>query len=195
MDFAEKLKRAKLPERTVTLCLNGDLQAEFEQADAVLSGLVENPPDSLDTGTDAARERVEFITEQMREASQVFRFRALPPPDWDALLAEHPPRQGEDGEPVKDDAVGVNTATFYDAVIRTCCVDPVPTDEQWRYLLGDNPARAEELKAEGKPVEKGVLSSRQFGQLADAAWRVNRSAVDVPFSRAVSVLKSSTEQR
>jgi hypothetical protein len=66
--------------------------------------------------------------------------------------------------------------TFWDAIARACLIEPVIDDETWALMAG--PA--------------GKLTDRQIGQLADAAWAVNRGDVSVPFSHAVSQARRTT---
>ena len=68
---------------------------------------------------------------------------------------------------VPSDLIGVNADTFYEAIIRACVVDPQMSDEQWHALCA-------------------ALTDRQFDELAQAAWDLNRREVDIPFSRAAS---------
>jgi hypothetical protein len=169
-DFKTLLAAAKLPERTVDVCLRGDLTAEFEQAERRLEVEERNADVSLDGGGRVGElaERIEALRAQMREHTHTFRLRALPRPQFRALVGEHPPRE-DDGEIIAADRIlGVNAETFFDALIRACVVDPALDADDWRVLLDEK------------------LTDNQFDALAGAAWGVNRSDVDVPFSRAAS---------
>jgi hypothetical protein len=171
-DFKARLKAAKLPERTVSICLRGDLVAEFEELERQLAEAIRTPATSLEgDGSGPIAERMEELRRQMLEDTTPFRLRAMPKPRWRAFVGEHPPRKGDDGEiDDRDRIIGVNVDTFYTALIRASVVEPALDDEDWEALLGDD----------------GVLTSRQFDDLADAAWGLNRREVDVPFSPAAS---------
>jgi hypothetical protein len=175
-----KIKAARLPQRTVEICLRGDLVAEHEQAERDLEQAQRTPGDSL-AGNGAAdiAERIEALEAQMRESTEIFTLRALPQgksprddrPTWRELLDRHPPRRGDDGEVVEDDrGLLLNTATFYEDLIRMSVVAPAMDDEDWSDLLG-------------------VLTNKQYGDLSLAAWMLNRGEVDIPFSLAASRMR------
>ncbi|MFC6017802.1 hypothetical protein ACFP2T_16495 [Plantactinospora solaniradicis] len=167
----DAIRAAKLPERVVPVCLNLDLQAEFEAAERELQELLDRPRDSLAAGGPPKdlSQRVRDLEAEMREHTHDFRLRALPRPGWLALVADHPPRQTEDGAvDQRDQYVGVNAETFFTALVRASVVAPELDEEDWRLLLDEK------------------LTDRQFDQLSDAAWSLNRRDVDVPFSRAAS---------
>lgn len=167
-DFRAKLAAASLPERVVTIYLDGALLAELDQATAELEQAHTPGDDDRFTGNSAARaaaRRIEQLQAQMAESQVQIRLRAVPRRRWLGFVAEHPPRDNDEG----DTALGVNTATFYDALIRECMIDPQLSDDEYEQLLD-------------------ALTSKQFDTLADAAWGINRRDVDVPFSGLASVI-------
>jgi hypothetical protein len=177
-DFKTLLAGARLPERTVPICLRGDLVAEFETLDRQLEALTGREADSLEgNGSDALAERIEALRQQMRDASYTFRLRALARHEFRQLFTDHPPRRDPDTQEFnpRDVNVGVNMDTFFDALIQACTVDPQLTDDQWVELLG------------------AKLTDRQHGTLADAAWYLNRGEVNVPFSQAASLTRRNIE--
>lgn len=172
------IRGGSLPTKSVTVCLHADLQAEYEHLERQLQDELAKPRDSLAAGGNAAviSEQLLHLEEQMRGHTVAFKFRALPRPKWKALLREHPPRKAEDGGlDVRDKYIGVNTETFFEAMIRACCTEPALSDDVWRLLLDER------------------LTDRQFDTLSDAAWALNRSDVDVPFSRAASRILANSE--
>lgn len=177
-DIKSMLAEARLPERTVPICLRGDLVAEHEELERQLEQANQRASDSLaGNGAGDLVDRIEALQEEMRAATVTFRVRALPKPVWRALLAEHPPRHDDDDKPNPEDAtVGLNMETFWDALVRACLIEPVIDDEAWALMAGT----------------EGRLTDRQIGQLADAAWAVNRGDVSVPFSHAVSQARRTT---
>lgn len=178
-NFQAMLADAKLPEKSVPICLRGDLVADFEEAERLLVEANKSRGDSLAGGEKLGElaERVEQLREQMRDHFYDFRLRALPKRQWRALVAEHQPRRvdGAEGPEVHEDDkyIGVNAETFFDAMIRACLVDPELDDQQWAHLLE-------------------VLSDKQYEALSSAAWGVNRSDVDVPFSHVASLISRRT---
>jgi hypothetical protein len=169
-DVHALLGEAQRPERTVRLCLRGDLQVAWDEAKAEFDRLsADNLAGRLTDGAARrkAAEAMAAVETQMRDATVEFRLRALPRQQWRKLMAEHPYRTGEDGKVLTADAMGVNSETFFDALIRVCVVDPQLSDDEWSRL-------------------DEVLSDRQFDELANAAWGINRNTVDVPFSSAAS---------
>jgi hypothetical protein len=183
VSIKDKIKAAQLPQRTVEICLNGDLVAEHEQAERDLEQAQRTAGDSL-AGNGAAEiaERIEALEAAMRESTEVFILRALPQkknprdsrPTWRELLERHPPRRGDDGEIVEaDKGLLLNTATFYEDLIKVSTVSPEMDDEDWEGLLG-------------------VISNAQYGELSMGAWFLNRSEVDIPFSLAASRMRRAT---
>jgi len=164
--FKEALRNAKLPERTVRICLRADLIAEHEKAERELN---ESRSQTLaqTLGTSAAEvklaRRVEELQAEMESESHTFTVRALPRAEYRALTRAHPPRDGE----AADKSENVNLETYPDALIRACVVDPVLDEEDW------------EAFAE-------VMTSRTFDDLYLAALLVNRGEADVPFSQTAS---------
>lgn len=166
-DVAALLAQARRPERTVPVCLRGDLQAEFEQLDRQLDEAVRRPQTKLvdDNGAPAIAARIEALRAEMAEATVEFRLRALPRPQWRDLQGKH----------VKEDG-SVNVETMASPLIRACTVAPELTDEQWDTLLSDS------------------LTDGQYEALFEACWMLNKRPVDVPFSRAASLLTQGSEQ-
>lgn len=172
--FKSKLAAAKLPTRTVQICLGGDLVAEHEEAERQLEEAQRRPTDSLaGNGVTELIERIESLEAQMREQSETFVLRALPRTQWRDLVNSHPPRRDEGKVNEDDAAIGLNIETFYDDMVRRCIVSPELDDEDWAAL-------------------SEALTDRQFSDLAAAAWALNRHEVDVPFSHAASRAKRAT---
>jgi hypothetical protein len=166
-NFKAMLAEAKLPERTVPICLRGDLVAKHEELERQLELAQKRELNSL-AGNGAANlaEQIDALQDQMQEATFPFRLRALPRPQFRALVNAHPPRRNDENEIVDDDKfIGVNAETFFDAMVRACLVDPELDEQGWNDLAES-------------------LTSHQWDALSDAAWGLNRREVDVPFSHA-----------
>jgi hypothetical protein len=176
---------AKRKEDTYPVCLRGDLNADWQNANRELERAQKEAQFSdAKEGTvrDDLAERVRAIEQQMLEHTETWRLRAMPRHKFRALVAAHPPRLGEDGEPVDEDKrLGINRETFTPALISASVVEPVLDDEDWAWLFGDE-----------NDDDSGVLNDRQIGDLEDMAWFLNRDQVAVPFSVAASLATRDT---
>lgn len=181
----DKIKAARLPERSLPVCLDGALVAEIEAAERELEQLRRRPVrDSLDGGGELREvaERIEALRGQMQDSVVEFRMRAMGRVRWAAFLEEHPPRKDDAGTVLEADrALGVNAETFWVALVRESTISPELDDEDWTALLGDEHT-------------DGALTNKQYDQLTSVAWTLNRGDVDVPFSLAASrILNSAPE--
>src|SRR5690606_32782497 len=134
------IRQARLPERTVQVCLDAALVAEIEQAERELAQAERERGDSLAGGARprAIAARIEALRQQMHDCMGVCRLRAMPRPQWAALLDEHPPRKTDSGEvDERDKYIGVNTDTFFPALIRRSVVEPELDAEDWDLLLNE----------------------------------------------------------
>jgi hypothetical protein len=163
------IKAATLPTRSIPLCLNAELQAEYEESERQLDESIKKAPDSLaGNGAGAIADRMNALREQMMADTWDFRVKAVPRRRFTALMAEHPPTEGN-----ADEKSQGYSDTLFDALIRECTVEPKLDADDWAELLGDD-------------SHDGKLSNAQFTLLSNAAWLVNRRDIDVPFSHAVS---------
>lgn len=177
MDIDVLLSQARLPERSITLCLRGDLQAEWEDLARQRAELLTGPGAGSLAGspTRAIDARMEELRGQMAEAEVRFRVRALSHRDYQRLTDAHPPRVGPDGKTLPADlAEEVNTETFWPALVRACLVEPDLSDEQLAKLLD-------------------TLSDRQYGDLARCALTACKGDVSVPFSYLDSATSPTSE--
>lgn len=169
--FKNMMAGARLPERSVPICLRGDLAADHEAAERELKEAQKQAADSLaGNGTGEIAERIQALEAEMKDSIYDFRLRALSAPKFRAFKTEHPSRIGDDGQVQKEDAVfGFNTETGFEPLLRLCVVDPELDDESWTQLMD-------------------TLTENQFDELAGAAWFLNRGGVDIPFSSSASEL-------
>lgn len=174
--FSDVLAKARPAERSIRLCLRGDLVAQWEDLERQLGrAQTQTAGDSLaGTGAAAIAKAMEDLRGQMEDSTVTFVVRALPRPAYRAFCAAHPPRQGPDGKPIPEDADGLNSETFGFDLARRCVAEPEMTDDEYAHLVDD------------------ILSDRQFEQLYLAALAVCRGDVDVPFSYAASTLTSTS---
>jgi hypothetical protein len=174
--IAEILSQVKRPEKTVPICLAGDLQAEFEDLERDLQVARDTQPGegTLAGGgnplaTTLAQQIME-LRERMREHTRVFRFRGLPRKEFSDLVAEHPPNDED-----KDGGADVDWETFAVALVAACCVEPEMTKEEAGQLAD-------------------ALTQAQWDSLFTAAYSVNKRDVDVPFSFAASAVLQNSKK-
>jgi hypothetical protein len=193
IDIEALIRASRRAERTVPICLRGDLVAEFEDLERQLEDDV-NRATPLDKRLGqtppghATAEKMLALREQMGASTVVFRLRALAPSRWAELRAEHPPRKAEDGSELDADSLGINIETFFKPLVRESVVYPVLTDTAWSMLLGE-----EDDDPDDPDAGTRGLSNRQFEDLSGAAWVLNRAEVSIPFSRAASRILASLE--
>jgi len=119
----EALKNAKLPETVVPVCLDASAIEAYREAEAEARRAAS---DSLAGKPEIPAELVERV-----ESSTIrFTMRALPRRQWTNLVKNHPPRKDHR----EDRQVGFNEETLYEALVRACIVEPVPSDEEWAQI-------------------------------------------------------------
>lgn len=170
----------KRPERTVDLCTDASVQADWEQAERELAAVRQRPAVSIaGNGASALAERVRGLEQRMRESMVHFRLRALPRSEWAAILSRHPA-----GDDEMDKRFGADRAAFFEDVIPASIVAVTDT--------------------EGEPVEfdpatewtplADEMTDRQYSEFVDAALVLNRGEVNVPFSRAASRIRPDSSE-
>lgn len=169
------LDSARLAERSVELCLRGDLQADFEDLERQLKEARSDGQrdDRLSSGAKGRQlaQQIEALREEMAASMVDFRVRALPRAKWAKLLRDHPG---------SDKSVQFNVDTFIPALLRLSLVEPELTEAQWVKLIGDADS-------------DGVLTSAQYDLLGDTCWSLNRKDTQVPFSSLASALLRNSE--
>lgn len=157
------IRGARLPQRTIRVCLAADLVAEWEELDRQRKEVART--DSLADPAGGINASMEKLREEMTAHTVLFRLQALPKRRWRELFAAHPPRKDEKGEPIRRDVMlGVHYENFFDALLKESIVDPKLDDETLTLLLEEK------------------LTDRQWEELTDVAWNLNRGSVNVPFS-------------
>lgn len=164
-DIKDILARAKPREHTVSICVAGDLAAEYDRLQAELAKVSAWQPQSMaeENPSTAIAERIADLTEQMRASEVDFTFRALGRKAWSDLVAQHPGKTAEDAW--DDETLGL-------ALVSECAVDPQMTPEEVDELF-----------------ETLNVSQRQ--ELLNAAWEVNGGSTAIPFSLAASAILAS----
>lgn len=178
-DPGARIRAGKLRTDEFPVCLDPDLVREYEQLLEHRDEAREATRDSLAGGNVVELDtEIADLLEQMQAATLTLVLQSLPRPRFRALIDEHPPRRDADGKLTHaEDALGVNADTFFEALIRACLTAPVLDEETLTLLLDER------------------LNDKQWQNLADAAWNLNRTTVDVPFSPAVSPSRRNSSAR
>lgn len=168
--MAIAMKRA---ERRVTLCLDGELYAKYEDAEArLLEARLKKATDSrLNAPVLDVEREVGELFEAQRKETITFVLRALPRAKWDALVEEHPAREDND----LDKHYGFNTDTMFDPAIAHS--DPttiVRVTDHEGVVLDFKPSEWADLSAD--------MSKSQFGFFQVAINELNGGTSTIPFS-------------
>jgi hypothetical protein len=174
--YTDRLRTMGVAETEFRLCLQPQLVAEHERLVEDLARLADTPDGRLNSGGQRRRlaEQIRQLEESMAGDAIVLKLRSLGM-RYGRLVADHPPRKAADGTVDERDRLGFNVQTFPGALIRASVCEPAFDDEDWEILLGDD----------------GKLSDRQYDDLFQAAWSLNRRDVDVPFSLLASQILAS----
>lgn len=166
LDILDVIKRAKLREHTVPVCLAGDAAAEVERLERELASLADAwEPTSLGDKHpgEATAKKIAALRERMQKSVVGFELRALGDTAWSDLVAAHPSES-------KNEAW--NPKTFPIALLAATCINPVMTIEQAQTLCEQ-------------------LNEGQRADLHAGVWEVNQGATSVPFSVSASAILHS----
>lgn len=160
----------KVPVRSVSICLDGDLRAEHDDLTRELERLRrEKPTGKMSDGGEARQvaERIQAVEEQMRASETTFKFRGLTKNGIRRLFEKFPP---PDPNP---DNLRWNIHEGASALLAESAVEPTMTV-----------AQAEAL---GDAVDDGVWT-----ELVNAAWVASTGSTTVPFSVRASAMTADT---
>jgi hypothetical protein len=160
----------KRPETRVKFCLDGDLKAAHEAAEAEYQA--ENnrrlADPRLGSSTRALAQKVLDLEAQMNDASVTFLIRGLKRGEWTELTTEHAPREGN----ALDSTYGFNIEALMTAAIP-------------RSIAGVENSKGEALEfdaaTEWGPLADDMTNS-QYEDFVLAVLRVNAGRNEVPFS-------------
>lgn len=171
-DLKAKIRR---PEKTVPLCLAGDQQAAFEQLERDLARARDKAPSGTLAGggnpeaTEIARQ-IQALQEEMRENTEVFKFRGLTRREYSDLVKANPPTEEQNEDNPEAD---VDWEKYGVALIAACCVSHEMTEADAGELID-------------------FLTAAQYNALFQAAQAVNIMGLDIPNSfTASAVLRGS----
>ena len=183
-DIESLFKAAAPPERSVPVCLRGDLQARHEELSRELQVAGKQDAESFEGGN-ARRvaDQIKALEAEMRESTVTFLLRALGQGKPFKLQCEHPPRDGD--EFPGDKVAGVNESTYYLALVRATCAE----------VVHHNGTRVpqEDISDDAWQAMFDALSNKQFDDLVGTAQSVSLREVGVPFSQLASVISQRSE--
>lgn len=183
MSVLDTIANASPARKSVTLCLEGALQAEWDAlSNSLNEAAIEDQFRSLGDipKTTAVVEGMEALRERMAASEVAFEFERMPWQDRVDLQSKHPPRDKH----LLDLARGYNTNTFMPELVKRSCVSLTGADGDavteipdgtWETLLGTS-------EADGQPAVAGTLNFKQVDKLVTAANAVNDGLSSVPIS-------------
>ncbi|GAA0403098.1 hypothetical protein GCM10009530_63860 [Microbispora corallina] len=158
-DILGKIQR---PERAFRLCLRADLQSQWEETERLLKLAERESTNSLAGNTKKVRDlakQCRALEQEMETATVTLLLRGISSKKFSDLLAAHPARKGQDE--------AFNAETFGVALLAASAATPEMNEEQAGRLVDS-------------------ITSGQWNDLFNTCWLLNRSSVDVPFSRTAS---------
>lgn len=173
VDPLDLIRGAKRAEKSVPICMRGDLVAEIDKLESQLAWW--RPSERLvgDPEKTKLAQRIEDLRGQMRDTTVTFTLRALTRREFKEFVDQHQPREGD----AQDTALGINRETYAFDLVKACLVDPELDDETYATLVDD------------------TLSAAQWQQLADTATELNIQDVKVPFSSNASLILRNSEEK
>jgi hypothetical protein len=179
IEAADRIRAGKLRTGTYDVCLDESLVEAYEHLLEQRDAQREETRNSLAGGATSELDgQIDQLVEQMRDATLTLKFQALSRPRFRTLVDAYPPRTKEDGSlSHREDVVGVNVDAFYERIIPLSLVEPKLDDDSLKLLLEEH------------------LTDRQYQELTDVIWNLNRGKVDLPFSSAASTTARSSSPR
>jgi hypothetical protein len=172
----------KRPETRVQFCLDGDLKADHEAAEAEFNATRSRALGDArlnDPAKDLAK-KVQDLEEAMKASSVTFLVRGLKRGDWNELVAEHAPREDN----TLDKTYGFNVEALMKAAIpksiagvENSAGEPLDFDPaaEWDALADD-------------------MTDSQYEEFILATLRVNKGRNEVPFSLSAFRMIQSSDQ-
>ena len=173
----------KRPETRVSFCLDGDLKAAHEAADAEYAAArSRSVVDSrLNDPAKVLAQKVLDLEDQMKEASVTFLIRGLPRGAWSDLVAAHAPRT----ENATDKTYGFNVESL---MIEALPKSIVQVESSAGEVLPFDPSKEWDALADD-------MTNSQYEDFVLAVLRVNAGRNDVPFSLSAFRMIQDSEQK
>ena len=171
----------KRPETTYDLCLDGELFAEFQEAENELKEArkMALADSRLNSPVKEIAKRIVALQEQMKAETVTFTLRGLPRKDWARMVAENPPREGN----AVDKGYGANMDALMVEAIPACIVEVKKDGE----VIDFDPTKDWDALAE-------EMTDAQYDDFAVKTVSVNRGRQEVPFSQAAYKLTQASDQ-
>lgn len=180
-DFEGLFKGTKRKTVRATVCLRGDLVAQYAALEAELAAARLRDAEAFNGGeARAIADRMNGLRDEMTAAEVTLESVALPPMRPLDLLMEHPPRDDNKS----DAALGYNQATYYPALIRESCANVISNDGVI--------AAADTISVDAWDTMLAGLGHSDFDTLVGAAMEAN-GRTSVPFSRLASLVSQTNE--
>lgn len=172
----------KRPETRVAFCLDGNLKAEHEAAEAEFNAARNRSlaDARLNDPVKELAKKVSEIEDAMKASTVEFVIRGMRRGDWNELSAAHAPREGN----ALDKTYGFNVETLMVAAIPQSIAG---VENQDGEPLDFDPA------AEWEPLADDMTDS-QYEDFVLAVLRVNRGRNDVPFSLSAFRMIQDSDQ-
>jgi hypothetical protein len=173
----------KRPETRIAFCLDGDLKAAHEAAEAEYASVSTKrlADDRLTGPAKDSAQKVVDLEAQMQESTVSFVLRGLPRGEWSQLTAEHGPREGN----AVDKAYGFNPEGLMTVAIPKSIVavenskgEPLPfnPNDEWEALADE-------------------MTNSQYEDFVLGVLKVNAGRNDVPFSLSAFRMTQDSEQK
>lgn len=178
-DPGQLIRNGKLRTDEFPVCLDPDLVDEYERLLLARDAAREADSDSLAGGKAVEIDaEIAELLERMQASTLTLVLKALPRPVFRSLIDKHPPRKDAEGNLTHvEDRLGVNYESFFDALVRASIVSPVLDEDTVTLLLEER------------------LTDKQWQDLNDVAWGLNRTSVSVPFLPAVSPNRRNSSRK
>jgi hypothetical protein len=173
----------KRPETRVQFCLDGDLKAAHEAAEAEFNeARNKSLADArLNSPVKELAQRVSDIEAEMKGASVTFLIRGLPRGAWSDLVAAHAPREGN----TLDKSYGYNVEAL---MVEALPLSIISVENAAGEVLPFDPAKEWDDLADD-------MTNSQYEDFVLAVMRVNAGRNDVPFSLSAFRMIQDFEQK
>ncbi|MFJ4287972.1 hypothetical protein ACIPY0_20205 [Paenarthrobacter nicotinovorans] len=173
----------KRPETRVPFCLDGDLKAAHEEAEAEYSAArARSLGDSrLNDPAKVLAQKVLDLEDQMKASSVTFLLRGLPRGAWSDLVAAHAPRTDN----ATDKTYGFN--------VESLMIEALP-----KSIVGVENSAGEDLPFDPATEWDALaddMTNSQYEDFVLAVLRVNAGRNDVPFSLSAFRMIQDSEQK
>jgi len=166
----EVLGAIKVPVRSVSICMDADLQGEHDELNERLDRLRRESMATMGQSSEAKEiaDRITQLEQGMRDSEQVFKFRGLTKAGLAKLYERFPAPE--------DSGLSWDVETGAYALLAASAVEPTMTEDQAARLLD-------------------VISQGHADRLVGAAWLASTGSTQIPFSARASELVHETDSK